>query len=86
MQLLIKKCPTSHKICVNGMDENVYSVLLHPGSNKTGLQRYNFWLKCLKYVPDGFGLLTFVSHAAATQIRAVRYIVDYNAADIIGDM
>ena len=48
--------------------KNVYSISLHPGSIKTELQRYNSYLRLLKYVPDIVAMKS-VEQGAATQIR-----------------
>ena len=47
--------------------KGVYSVSLHPGGIKTGLQKYNTYLDLFKYVPDIY--CKTISQGAATTIR-----------------
>mmetsp|Transcript_33066 Transcript_33066/g.28979 ORF Transcript_33066/g.28979 Transcript_33066/m.28979 type:complete len:357 (+) Transcript_33066:84-1154(+) len=74
--------------------DNVYSLSLHPGAIKSGLQAHNTYLNIWnKYWPAEFGLKS-ASQGAATQIRAAampemdfksiagRYMEDCNVAEL----
>jgi len=50
--------------------DGVYAVSVHPGAIKSGLQRYNQWMRLLNdYVPDIKFAIKTRSQGAATQIR-----------------